>query len=380
MTFSIFKKSGNGGDTFPVNYKCFTFDDNELVINKLYNLYVKDLNWKIKRVEERTDDSMVTAKADSLAFFLGAMAFIFVSPIILGIIGIIYYKQYSSYYIITIFIFAIILFISLRIFNQFKSKDATISNDSKSLNKSKILYNNKLNSKNLIIKDLSRYLYLLIVALLCAIYLLVSTNFLFSIDNYFPFLLVLFLIFWVLSYMLHYINIDNHLMQKYELNYISLDDIKNLKKVKILRPIKSVAYEKYFIINSETNALILNVQKNGFMGIKYTIYSQENVIAEIKKTFFPSLDEYIIRPINEKPYSVNFMPKKGYQIIGLEGYAILCDKSEKYKSLLYNGKVVASLIAIEKNNSKWQIMEDANINIVLIILCLTICKRNIGIL
>ena len=113
MTFSIFKKSGNGGDTFPVNYKCFTFDDNELVINKLYNLYVKDLNWKIKRVEERTDDSMVTAKADSLAFFLGAMAFIFVSPIILGIIGIIYYKQYSSYYIITIFIFAIILFISL---------------------------------------------------------------------------------------------------------------------------------------------------------------------------------------------------------------------------------------------------------------------------
>ena len=235
---------------------------------------------------------------------------------------------------------------------------------------------------NVIIKDMSKLLS--VFTLVGSIILLVSTikcNGNFQENFIILFFLIIFLDLFCALLMVPYINIDNRLIKKYNLNINHSIDITKVKEFRIFRPIKNVTYEKFFIID-ENNNLLYKIQRKGNFRPKYLIMDSNDIKqGEINFDMFSSTFEYIVRIIGEEPYSVRakFQLAHNYNVIG-RNYIVKGDV-KGISNIIYNlnEEEQALIVATPTKNSRWDILgstdvtivKSNNIDLTLISFCLT---------
>ena len=186
--------------------------------------------------------------------------------VLLGVLGIIYYKEYIFVNIILIIIFSIAFLYTKKVSNQYTSDNEKYSKtkNNTNLQKYSILLDNGKKVNNLIVKDLLKYL--LILPIIWFIILYTFNNF--SLNNmFYPFIVITIPMAMLLLLIICYINYDNRLIKKHKLNISTSKNIENINNFIIFRPTSNITFEKYFIVDPEDNTLIANVQKNGILGI-----------------------------------------------------------------------------------------------------------------
>lgn len=99
------------------DYQCYTYESNPLTVNNTYNIYVKEFNWQITKVD--TDISLdnieqkKSTKRKISPFYL-VMGLFALMNISLGVLGLICYSEYAFYYILWIGIFLLPLIFSIK--------------------------------------------------------------------------------------------------------------------------------------------------------------------------------------------------------------------------------------------------------------------------
>ena len=297
------------------------------------------------------------------------------------------YPQYAVTYIITL-IFSITLLCAVIKSSKTWKQDNKVHNyeeginTSSVLNKYSVLMEEKKKVGNVIIKDMSKLLS--VFTLVGSIILLVSTikcNGNFQENFIILFFLIIFLDLFCALLMVPYINIDNRLIKKYNLNINHSIDITKVKEFRIFRPIKNVTYEKFFIID-ENNNLLYKIQRKGNFRPKYLIMDSNDIKqGEINFDMFSSTFEYIVRIIGEEPYSVRakFQLAHNYNVIG-RNYIVKGDV-KGISNIIYNlnEEEQALIVATPTKNSRWDILGSTdvtivnsnNIDLTLISFCLT---------
>lgn len=129
MTFKVIKNINRQDDLTSDIYKCFTYEENDFIINNLYNIYLKEFNWKIKKIEDKHDDLIIKAPATSMKpVFISIIGF-FSANILLSILGIIYYKEFSFTYILMILIFTPVTLFSIKFFKEYEHNQNNNNNN-----------------------------------------------------------------------------------------------------------------------------------------------------------------------------------------------------------------------------------------------------------
>lgn len=322
MEFGVFKSNERYDDLVPESYKCFTYDDNDLVINNFYDIYIKEFNWQVKSVYKKTSNDIAKVPNSTMVPVFVAVVMIMIFDMLLGILGMFYYHEYNNLYIVGLIISVLILFLLVMFFIQYErdnKKDNKI-NYCKSLKKYNILLDNNVVVGNLIIKDLAKYLLVLPLLWTIIIYILNDFSFANMVYSFTPILVIELIIFF---YMLYYINYDDRLIKKHELNVFDFKDIGNIDNFKIIRPTNNMIIEKYFIIDIKSNNLLYNVSKTGLLRNKYIVYSNNGkVVAEIIKRLLVFRPCYVVRPIKIQPYFIRlkYQMQYNYEIIGGVSY------------------------------------------------------------
>ena len=113
-----FKVLGNDVSVYQ-EYSCYTTKENDLVLGRHYEIFVKEFNWKIKRVgneikEEITEDAesnieINSTNATDIGFntVLAAVVMIFSSFIFISIYGLFKYPEYWFAYVGVILFFVV---------------------------------------------------------------------------------------------------------------------------------------------------------------------------------------------------------------------------------------------------------------------------------
>lgn len=376
MIFELWAKENDSNKTC----ECFTYEQNELVVGKTYDVYVKEFNWEIRKVDCSVKNDIKTLPSQSpLLFCFILIQLILGFDISLGILGIIYYKKYFVVYVIWIIFHIALILYSIKFFSQLKSDNVTKKDALKILSRYEILSDSGKTVNNLIVRDL--LINLLSIPLLWSV-LLFLLGF-FTVTNkvilFFPVLVPEIAI--LISILFH-INYDAKLVKKYGLSTLPLTSVKGISDFKIIRSNTNTNFEKYFIINEDDNNLIYNVQKTGLLRKKYVVYSTDGkLVAEIRRFITSLCAEYVVRPINLKPFIIRVKNHVLYdcEIHGLDSYHIEGDVARNI-IMNNNNEIVASILTKEENNN-WYSLGDTethlnecenNINIILISLCVTI--------
>lgn len=75
MKFSIENKK-NVSTTIPLKYRCFTYDENDLIVGSYYLVKIKEFNWKIRKVENLEND--IENKLPAVSLFIPFLAILFI--------------------------------------------------------------------------------------------------------------------------------------------------------------------------------------------------------------------------------------------------------------------------------------------------------------
>lgn len=381
MVFRAVKEKELNDDFVPREYRCFTYQDNNLFVNNIYNIYIKEFNWKIKKIDNEIADSIIKTPTSVIKPIFISIELIMLFNVLLGVLGIIYYKKYIFTNIILIIIFSIAFLYTKKVSDQYTSDNEKYpkTKNNTNLQKYSILLDNGKKVNNLIVKDLLKYLLILPIIWFTILYIFNN----FSLNNmFYPFIVITIPMAMLLLLIICYINYDNRLIKKHKLNILTSKNIENINNFIIFRPTSNITFEKYFIVDLEDNTLIANVQKNGILGNKYLVYSSSNkVIAEIRKKIFSTSIEYIIRPINIQPYSVRLKLLMGhdYEINGINNYFIKGNIDATENIIFNNNDEIIAKISARKENNWYNLGNTSveinnyqnNINIILISLCIT---------
>jgi len=116
------EEDGEGEEAFiSADYKCYTFEDNNLIVGNAYLLRIKEFNWEPKYVEEISNsyEQPKNKVASNLAKFtmspvLFSVGLFFGGLLLICILGIIMYPQYTSTYIILAIFCIVALFIAFK--------------------------------------------------------------------------------------------------------------------------------------------------------------------------------------------------------------------------------------------------------------------------
>lgn len=330
MKFSTQKEKEQDDDFISTNYYCYTFGENDLIINKNYSLKIKEYNWEPKYVEELTEENNVLKSAavngSNIAFLI--VGSIFAGLALLSILGLIIWPHYFIAYIICFTFFTFGVYYVIKMYKQHKL-DNNFINDEKSLN----LKLEKINP----------------------IY--------YSQENV--------------------EKIDEKLVKKYNINILENFDIINIKEFKIFRPTKNTIFPQYFIVDKNNN-LLLRIKKSNLVEPKFDIIDHRNTkVGEIKLSVLSLTNEYIINIVNEKPFIVRskIQLHSDYQIIG-RNYIVKGDVDLIRNIILDNmNNPIAFMSSVSKNDNNWYELGNTvtvlnenvnnNINIMLIALCVT---------
>ena len=106
MVFEALKQKKRSGDLVPRKFSCFTYEDNDLVVNQQYTIYVKEVNWIIKKVEP-FDGKVSKVPVSANIFVLCAIDVALFALFVLGIVGWIYFPKYYQIYMIWCLLFAV---------------------------------------------------------------------------------------------------------------------------------------------------------------------------------------------------------------------------------------------------------------------------------
>ena len=374
MAFEVNKKTE---DLIASTYYCYTLEDNNLKINNKYIVYIKKINWQIKKIEEATEyliqQKSVKKELPSMlkmSSLFKIISLFFIFNLIMSIYGTIFYKKYYWLYIVILILnIYILLFIKKKI--KIVKKDESGNKYEILLNKYKILNNDNKKIKNPVIKHLIIQLFIVFVIwLLLVLILTIMGNNIIESIFYLQFLIIVPSIGLFIK-ILFYINYDSRLMKKYNLSP-SLKNINNVKSFKIFRPTLNTSNEKYLLV--EQNNLLYNVQGYGLNYFVYDAYNNKIALIQYKI----SNDGYIVRPIGEKPFFVRAKLGYdfGYDTSGLN-YTISGNINRTDNVIYDNNKnevAIVSLIENEYGNTNVMINDNiiTNINIVLICICITI--------
>lgn len=108
MVFEVTKKKKRSYDLIPARFSCFTYEDNDLVINQQYTIYVKEFNWVIKKVEP-FDGKIFKVPVSANIFVLCVIDVVLFAFFALGIVGLICFPKYYQIYIIWCLFFAVMI-------------------------------------------------------------------------------------------------------------------------------------------------------------------------------------------------------------------------------------------------------------------------------
>lgn len=108
MVFEVMKKKKRSYDLVPARFPCFTYEDNDLVTNQQYTIYVKEFNWVIKKVEP-FDGKISKVPVSANIFVLCAIDVVLIAFFVLGIVGLICFPKYYQIYIIWCLFFAVMI-------------------------------------------------------------------------------------------------------------------------------------------------------------------------------------------------------------------------------------------------------------------------------
>lgn len=111
-----FKVLGNNSSIYH-EYRCFTYNDNDLGVGRCYELFVKEYNWKIKKVgneikeevvqENVSDDEAFNPKDVGFNSVFAAVVIIFSALLFFSIYGLFKYPEYWYAYVGVILFFAV---------------------------------------------------------------------------------------------------------------------------------------------------------------------------------------------------------------------------------------------------------------------------------
>lgn len=378
MVFQVFKKKEREDDFISNEYRCFTYDDNPFVVNQNYNIFIKEFNWQIKRVESREDNDIISVPNSSMWLVFLSIGFIIVFNLLLGILGLMYYKEYSIYYILWILFFGFFFFYFLFYIIRYEKDNKGENDDADSvLQKYSILTGDKKISSHIIVRDLFCYLFVFLILCFGIFYILSD----FVFHNIVYILIPIFFFIGVfLIQMLYYISYDNRLMKKYGFSNTTLSNIQDVSHFYIRRPTKNIRFEKYFIFGAENHDFFYNVQKVGLFQKKYFVYTMDGtMVAEIIRKVMSFSIFFIVRPVSIPPYSVRLKLgfKHDYEIYG-QSYQVKGNSDGTSNAIINNHDEVVATIEAKKVKENWRELGNTevflytfDINLILIALCVT---------
>ena len=388
MEFNTEKEREQLEDFVPSDYRCYTIGENNLIVGNDYSLKIKEFNWEPKFVEEinssyGNSQNKVASKVPNMTmspvFF--SVELIFSGLIILCILGIIMYPQYTSTYII----FG--TFCGVALFRTFKGSkawkvDNNINQNEKDLNldleKIKPIDNNQVKVGNIVIK------YLIILLLVFPIiWFIIMLKMNISKDSFMiVFLMILFVELPIIVMILYNIGYDEKLIRRHKVNIFENINVDSIKYFNIFRPTKNAIFPQYFIVDQNKN-LIFKIKKSNFIGTKFVICNFHNIkIGEIKSKLFSLTNEFVINIINEKPFIIRSRMQlhSNYQVIGRDYY--VKGDTNLIRNIIYDNKEndIAYISAVSRRNNWYElgntevILNDNlnnSVDIIIIALCIT---------
>lgn len=388
MEFNTEKEREQEEDFISADYKCYTIGENNLVVGNDYSLKIKEFNWEPKYVEEINNSyeqtkNKVANKVPNMTLspvFL-AVGLIFGGNLLLCILGIIMYPQYTSTYIMVGIFFGVALFMTFKGSKTWKV-DNNIEQNEQDLNleleKIKPIDNNQVKVGNIVIK----HLLILLVAFAVAWFISLLKMNIPKESFMIAYSMILFVELPIIIMILYNIGYDKRLIKRHKVNIIDNINVADIKYFNIYRPTKNATFSQYFIVDQNKN-LLFKIKKSNFVGNKYVICNHHDIkVGEIKSKIFSLTNEFAINIINEKPFIVRskMQLQSNYQVIGRDYYVkgdtrlvrnIICDKESD----------VAYVSAISKHNNNWYelgnmeitLNNDVNnsIDIIIIALCIT---------
>lgn len=129
ITYMKFTVKGNTPDDIS-EYKCYTIGENDLQIGNEFVLKIKQFNWEPKYVEKQGNNFKVKEtlpkKQRSLVFIL--VNIVFVSLLVVSILGIIMYPEYLYIYAIVDIISIVAIYKAFKGYKVYRVEDKSNSN------------------------------------------------------------------------------------------------------------------------------------------------------------------------------------------------------------------------------------------------------------
>ena len=103
MTFKTAKETSNDIDYIETEYKCYTKEPNNLVVNQIYLIGIKEFNWQMKYVKDyqvQPLDPIKKVPKMNMSFIYLVIGGFFGITVLGSIIGCVLYPQYLHVYII----------------------------------------------------------------------------------------------------------------------------------------------------------------------------------------------------------------------------------------------------------------------------------------
>ena len=128
ITYMKFHTRGSTPDDVS-EYKCFTIGDNDLQIGNEFVLRIKEFNWEPKYIDKENNIFKVKEttpkKQKSLVFLI--VNIVFVSLLVMSIVGIILYPEYLYIYAIVAIISAFAIYKAFKGYKTYKPEDKSNS-------------------------------------------------------------------------------------------------------------------------------------------------------------------------------------------------------------------------------------------------------------
>lgn len=370
-TVLIFKITGKlkdkdlSSDKTVINtVKCYTMEENNLIINNNYILKIKELGWKPLNLyedknkinEENLANNKVAPKSFMIVF--ACLLIVIICPILIGIYRVLKSPQ-DIYKYIPSFILLLTLAYLVVVYAKEWKDESSIDVDGnetrfyKELENITPLKKMQTPSDNPTIKVLMQFL-----VINPLIWIIINPK-LISMQN-FPLFICINIPIFVL--ILYYINYDARLIKKFKVNTKGNFKLVNLKSFKVIRASSSNIFSRYFIIDENCNLLFKIVKKN-ILGNRYIVCNHENIkIGEIESKIFSFRSRFIINLVDENAFMVRLKNQINtvYQVIG-RNYYIECANDLESSIIFDNNK---NKIAYLNNNGRFDnvsVLLDENI-------------------
>ena len=389
MEFCTEKERKQEEDSIPSYYRCYTIEENNLIVGNDYSLKIKEFNWEPKYVEEINNSyektkNKIASKVSNITmsplFF--SIGVFFVGLLFLCILGIITYPQYTSTYIMLGIFCVVALFITFKVSKTWKSDnniEQTEQDLSLEFEKIKSIDNNQEKVGNIVIKHLLIPLITFPIVWFIVVLKMNIEKEAFMI----VYAMILFVELPIIVMILYNIGYDARLIKRHKVNITENINIDTLKYFNIFRPTKNATFTQYFIVDQNKN-LIFKIKKSNFIGNKFIICNPCNIkIGEIKSKLFSLTNEFIVNIINEKPFIIRSKMQlhSNYQIIGRDYY--VKGDTHLVRNIIYdnNENDIAYISAISQHNNNWynlgntEVVLTKNVNnsidIIIMALCIT---------